>query len=73
MVKNMTLLLLPLRAWNMSTFVTRRSDICYKAVGVSWSKPGLSDHNDIGLVNDKETDLFLMDLMFIRLPVKSLV
>ena len=40
----------PLQVWNMSTFVTRRSDTCYKAVGVIWSKPVLSDCNDIGFV-----------------------
>ena len=37
-------------AWNMSTFVTRRSDTCYKAVCVIWLKPGLSDRNNVRLV-----------------------
>ena len=40
----------PLCMWNMSTFITWRSDTCYKAAGVIWLKPGLSDRYDIRLV-----------------------
>ena len=64
----------PIRAWNISTFVTGLTlAIKLLVPSVQFSVTKLISDLLLLMKSAKATDLFLMDLMLIRLPVKRLV
>ena len=61
---------------NMSELITRRGDTRDETFSILWSKPCLSNSYEISIViflnSRKETNLFLMDLMLRRQPLRDL-